>query len=206
MTEGQHYYSTSPRAEHDPGEVVFRVAGRQIVLETDAGVFSKSRLDRGTRLLIESMEKERLALPESGNFCDLGCGYGPLGSAMAVLRPNSQVYMVDVNERAAGLARKNAARNGLTNVQVTSGSGLEPFAGLSFHMIISNPPLRTGKENVQSLLTQAHSALVPGGRLAIVIRTQQGAKSMEKFLKQLAGTVSEVDKGGGFRVYETVKS
>lgn len=202
MSEGQHYFSSDPQAKHAPGELVFNVGDRRLTLQTDAGVFSKSHVDRGTRLLLEALEKQTVKLPVNGNFCDLGCGYGPLGLAMAILRPESRVYMVDINERAVRLSKENARRNALVNVQVESGSGLAPFPDVAFDVILSNPPLRTGKENVQSLLTEAYERLRPGGRLAVVIRTQQGARSMQRFLDQLFGNVREAEKGGGFRVYE----
>lgn len=206
MSEGQHYYSSSPQVRHDPGEVSLKVKDRVLSLVTDAGVFSKGHVDRGTRLLIEALVKERIELPSEGLFCDLGCGYGPLGLTMALLRPEAQVYMVDVNERAVNLARENARRHRLGNVQVALGSGLEPFSGLLFDVVLTNPPLRTGKQNVQALLSQAYQALVPGGALALVIRTQQGARSMERFLQTLSDNVSEVEKGGGFRVYVATRS
>lgn len=201
MTGGEHYFSASPQAKHDPGEVTLKVAGRSLTLQTDAGVFSKERIDRGTRLLIEAMVRGNLPLPEHGAFLDLGCGYGPLGLAMAILRPEADVYMVDVNERAVGLAQENASRHGLDRVQVAQGEGLGPFRDVSFHVIVTNPPLRTGKKNVHALLEQAYGALLPGGVLAVVIRTQQGARSMERFLQDMAEQVDEVEKGGGFRVY-----
>ena len=118
MTNGDHYYSPSPRAKHDPGEVTLKVAGRVLTLRTDSGVFSKERVDRGTRLLVEAMERGSVPLPHRGALLDLGCGYGPLGLAMAVLRPEADVFMVDVNERAADLARANAERHGLSRVHV----------------------------------------------------------------------------------------
>lgn len=206
MSEGQHYFSTNPKADHDPGELVLEVGRQRLVMQTDAGVFSKSRVDRGTRLLLEALEKETVDLPPTGKLCDLGCGYGPLGLAMAVMRPKCEIYMVDINERAAKLSQENARRNNLPNVTVAIGSGLAPFSGTRFDLILSNPPLRTGKENVRGLLTEAREALHPGGRLAIVIRTQQGARSMERFLEQLFGTVREAEKGGGFRVYEATRA
>lgn len=206
MTQDQHYFSPKPQAEHAPGEVTLTVGSHTLKLQTDAGVFSKNHVDRGTRLLLESLVKNSVSLPESGNLCDLGCGYGPLGVALALLRPKCTVYMVDINERAVELARANVIRHGLGNVRVSQGSGLAPFAGIRFDVIVSNPPLRTGKENVYRLLSEAHQALVPGGRLAVVIRTQQGARSMERYLQELFGTVKEAEKGGGFRVYEATRS
>ena len=69
--------------------------GRPFKFVTASGVFSRTRIDPGTRLLIEFM-----ILPEKGNVLDLGCGYGPVGIAAASFNPNLRVVMTDVNERA----------------------------------------------------------------------------------------------------------
>lgn len=201
----KHYYDASPDAAHSPGSVRMEVAGRQFTLHTDSGVFSKGHIDRGTRLMIEAMERGSLTLPVTGTVCDLGCGYGPLGLAAAALAPKAHVYMVDVNERAAALAAQNARENGLHNTTVRAGNGLGPYGDVRFDLIVSNPPLRTGKAAVYNLLAQARAALLVGGRLAVVIRTQQGARSLAKFLEDQFGNVRELEKGGGFRVYEATR-
>lgn len=202
-----HYYSRSPQTARRPGEAELVVGGRTYRLATDAGVFSKDHVDRGTRLLIEAMEKGRVRLPAEGRICDLGCGYGPLGIAAALMRPSAEVYMVDVNERAVELAQENVVRLGLDRrVTVRRGDGVGCFAPVRFHLVLTNPPLRTGKDQVHRLLAEAHDALEPGGTLALVARTQQGAKSLARFLEERFGEVREAHKGGGFRVYEAIRS
>lgn len=201
-----HYFSRTPSGAHRPGEATLTVGGTRYTLLTDAGVFSKDHVDRGTRLLIEAMEKERIQLPEEGRICDLGCGYGPIGIAAAILRPHAEVMMIDVNERAVELARQNVERCALPNVKVQQADGLAGLEATPFRLVVTNPPIRTGKVNVQRLLTGAYEALEPGGSLAVVIRTQQGARSLAKFLEGLFGSVDEVLKGGGFRVYEATRT
>lgn len=201
MSRG-HYFDPSPAVRHSPGEVYLSIGNERLPLHTDAGVFSKGKVDRGTRLLLEAMENGRLELPEDGDVCDLGCGYGPIGIAVAKMRPGTRVYMVDINPRAVELAERNVRRHKLDNVQVRLGDGVSVFAPQRFDLIITNPPIRAGKARVHALLTEAKEWLVPGGRLALVIRTQQGAKSMADFLATLFSEVEEIEKGGGFRVYE----
>lgn len=205
MSNG-HYFDPSPGGRRDPGEVYLSIGTDRLPLHTDAGVFSKERIDRGTRLLLESMEKGRLMLPENGDVCDLGCGYGPIGIAVAKLRPACRVYMVDVNSRAVELANRNVVRNKLDNVEVRHGDGIGVFSPQRFDLVITNPPIRTGKAQVHALLTEARDALVPDGRLALVIRTQQGARSLAAFLESIFPVVEEIEKGGGFRVYEARRS
>ncbi len=205
MSQG-HYFDPSPAVRDRPGEVYLPVGDERLPLHTDAGVFSKGKIDRGTRLLLAAMERGSLALPEDGDVCDLGCGYGPIGIAVAKMRPKTRVYMVDINPRAVELAERNVRRHRLGNVQVRRGDGVSVFAPQRFDLIITNPPIRAGKAQVHALLTEAKEWLVPGGRLALVIRTQQGAKSLAAFLETLFPVVEEIEKGGGFRVYEAQRT
>ena len=95
---------------------------------------SRTRIDPGTRLLIEFM-----TLPERGSVLDVGCGYGPVGIAAATFNPNLKVVMTDVNERAVWLAKENAKRNALQNVEVKQGFLYEPVGDMRFEIILSNP-------------------------------------------------------------------
>src|SRR5690625_4947250 len=106
MTE--HYYTPRPTAPSRPGEVTASLRGLSLSFTTDAAVFSKGKVDKGTRLLIE-----RLPLPVVDDALDLGCGYGPVGLVVAALSPEARVWLVDVNERAVALAATNARRNRL---------------------------------------------------------------------------------------------
>lgn len=198
---GEHYYTPAPTSRHDPGEVVLRTRGLRLTLATDAGVFAKSGVDRGTRLLIEA-----LAIPEGARrLVDLGCGYGPIGLAMAAMAPKAQVFLIDPNERACALARANAIKNGLPNAVVLQGAGLAPVAG-GIDLVVTNPPIRAGKEVVYGLMAEAAGRLEPSGELWVVARTSQGALSLERELARLFRQVDEVEKGGGFRVYRAVSA
>jgi 16S rRNA (guanine1207-N2)-methyltransferase len=204
--KGEHYYSVNPQVESDPGSIRFKAFNEDFVLSTDRGVFSKDRLDRGTELIIESIEKGKVKLPSSGNVCDLGCGYGPIGLVVARLFPDLKVYMSDINQRAVDLARTNVEKLMLKNVTVKQGAGLMGVFDTRFDLIFSNPPLRAGKAVVYDLMSQAHQVLNPSGRLVVVCRTQQGAKSLAKYLAELFLKVVEVNKGSGYRVYEAYKA
>ena len=170
-------------------------------LITDAGIFSKNRLDPGTKLLIESLP---LASDLKKVF-DLGCGYGPIGLTIAKLLPESTIYLSDINERAVELGIKNAQLNGLTNVRIKQGDGFEAFSDEKFDLIVTNPPIRAGKQIIYGLIDQAYQALNNGGRLVLVIKTKHGAKSMEAKLNSVFNNVTELEKGGGYRVFESRK-
>ena len=178
------------------------VRGVSLNLGTDAGVFSKNRLDSGTELLIESLP----LTPGLRAILDLGCGYGPIGLTVAKLLPEATVYMSDINERAVELASRNAAANRITNVVLRAGEGFAPFAGQPFDLVVTNPPIRAGKAVIYPLIDRAPAALRPGGTLVAVILTRQGAKSLERKMAEVFGNVCELEKGGGYRVIASTKA
>lgn len=198
MTE--HYYTARPEAAHDEHRFTATLRGTPYTFITDAAVFSRERVDFGSQLLIETME-----IPESAVVLDLGCGYGPVGTVAARLAHRGRAYLVDVNERAAELAHRNLAENGIANAEVRVGDGLAPVQGTAFDAILTNPPIRAGKAVIYRLVDEAHQALRPGGSLWVVIQTKQGAPSMKRRLQALFGEVEDAARQAGYHVFRAVK-
>lgn len=196
-----HYYTARPETAHDLGEFTATLRGMSFRIMTDSAVFSRDRVDFGSALLIEAMQ-----IAPADTVLDLGCGYGPIGMAAARMAPQGRIYMVDVNERAAGLAARNLAENGITNAEVRVGDGLKAVPDIPFDKIVTNPPFRAGKAVVYGMVDDAHQALKPGGSLWVVIQTKQGAPSMKKKLKELFGNVEDVEREAGYHVFKAVKS
>lgn len=196
----QHYFTQNPDAPHRERVITETLRGRQYRFITDTGVFSKDRVDKGTRILIETMQ-----LPAAGKILDLGCGYGPIGVVAADLAPDCFVYLVDVNRRAVELAKRNLELNGINNAAVYLGDGFAPVAEHKFSLIVSNPPIRAGKKVIYPMMETAKEHLVEGGRLCIVIRTKQGAKSMQKHLEAVFGNLEILIIDSGYRVLQAVK-
>ncbi|MBB6024009.1 16S rRNA (guanine1207-N2)-methyltransferase [Paenibacillus sp. JGP012] len=195
-----HYYSDKPQAAHDrkAAEVVLR--GFSLRLVTDAGVFSKNGIDYGSRVLIDAME-----LPSGAQVLDVGCGYGPIGLTAAKLVPDGHVTMIDINERAVELSRENAKGNGVANVTVMQSNLLTEVKRRDFDVILTNPPIRAGKETVHTIFEQAYGHLKVGGALWIVIQKKQGAPSAKAKLESLFSRVEEVTKDKGYRIFKAVK-
>ncbi len=187
-----HYYTSAPTSAHKPGEVRFDYRGHVLAFETDSGVFSRTELDRGTEVLIET-------LPEkiTGQVLDMGCGYGVIGVAVGKHWPDTAITMADVNQRACALSVENAKANGVT-ARVIESDGYANVMDRSYDLILQNPPIRAGKAVIYQMFADAAKCLAPDGQLWLVIRKQQGAPSAITYLKTLFEQVETVEKKSGF--------
>ncbi len=191
-----HYFRSSPQSPSDPFEVEIRVLGTSLTLRSDRGVFSAQRLDTGSRLLAETVR----AHPGETTL-DLGCGIGALG-ILAGLASGAPVVFIDCNERAAALARANAARAGLgENALVVCGDGASALADESVDLVLLNPPIRAGRAVVRRLIEDAGRVLRPGGRLGMVALTRQGAETLARLVAERLGPPVLAARGSGYRVY-----
>jgi len=165
----EHYFATKPKSEARYGLIKANLCRRSFQFLTASSVFSKRRIDIGTRLLIESM-----ILPKTGSVLDIGCGYGAVGIAAATFNSNLQVCMTDVNMRAVSLARKNIELNKVFNAQVRYGTLYEPIEGKTFDCILSNPPVSAGMAIVKAIITGAPKVMAKDAVFEMVIRSKIG--------------------------------
>ena len=187
-----HYYTAAPTSAHKPAEVRFAYRGHELVFATDSGVFSRTELDRGTEVLIDTLPDD-----VSGQVLDMGCGYGAIGVAVGAHWPACRITMADVNQRACALARRNAEQNGVA-ARVLESDGYQNIMGEKYDLILQNPPIRAGKAVIYRMFADASQCLCPGGELWLVIRKQQGAPSAITYLRTLFDSVETVEKKSGF--------
>lgn len=161
---------------------------------TDNGVFSKKGLDYGSRFLLESIDMSSLG----SSLLDVGCGYGPLSIIASRATNLKRVLGIDVNERAVHLANKNSKLNKIDNTEFIV-SDIYEKVDEKFDTIITNPPIRAGKEVVYKIFFEAKKYLNKKGSLYIVIRKEQGAESAIRDLKK-EYNVELVNKSKGFFV------
>ncbi len=186
----EYYYTQSPSSKSDERTIEVCVAGLELRFVTDAGVFSKAELDDGTKLLIESVLDDGSIV--RGRVLDLGCGWGPVGTTLYLKNRDIDLVMSDINERATELSKRNAQANG-ANAQVVQSDAFEKIEG-TFDCIVTNPPIRTGKQVIYGMFDTAFERLNEGGSLTIVIRKQQGAESAFKHLNEVFGNAKVIDK------------
>jgi len=163
-------------------------------------VFAQGRLDVGTAVLFRETEP-----PEGGRvFLDLGCGYGVIAVALALARPDAEVWAVDVNERALELAAENAAAVGAADRLRPVGPDQVPD-DVRFDEIWSNPPIRIGKDALHALLLSWLPRLAPDGRAVMVVGKNLGADSLQRWLGEQGYPTRRLASAKGFRVLEAVR-
>ena len=206
MTEqnNQMYYAENPTSQHDEHVVDYRVNDIDLKFTTDAGVFSKMRVDYGSGVLIKKMADVNFP---SNNILDVGTGYGPLGLFAAKFWPTQTVEMVDVNQRGLDLAKKNAELNHIDNVAIFVSDVYSNIAPeKKYGLIVTNPPIRAGKTVVSNILSGAKSHLVGGGVLLVVIQKKQGEPSAHKLLTKTFGNCTVLKRDKGYYVLQAVNN
>ena len=169
------------------------VLGKKFIFYTDNGVFSKAGLDFGSRLLLESIPLEEVG----GKVLDMGCGYGVFGIVINKLT-SCHVDMVDINLRAIHLSAINIKENHCDDVSVFESYTYENIDS-KYSSIVTNPPIRAGKKVVYDIVMNAYNYLEPDGNLFIVIRKEQGAKSLISDLEKIYSVII-IEKKKGFYV------
>ena len=190
------YYAENPDAAHDIHELRVELLGEKMTFLTDAGVFSKKMIDFGSQLLLKCLE-----VNQGETVLDVGCGYGPLGLSLAKAY-GVQATMVDINNRALDLARQNAERNKV-EAKIFQSNIYEQVEG-KFDHVISNPPIRAGKQVVHEIIEKSEDFLETGGDLTIVIQKKQGAPSAKSKMEDVFGNCEIVKKDKGYYILRSV--
>lgn len=191
-----HYYSQNPTSESNPSQFQATIRSFNFTFHTDEGVFSKNQIDYGTMVLLKQIQEPSV----DGDLLDVGCGYGPIGMTLSKLFPNRRVYMVDINERAVELAKKNLIENQIKNAQVVQSDGLQAVADHRFAAIVTNPPFRAGKSIVHQIVDESYQQLVTGGEFWVVAQKKQGAPSLKAKIESVFGNSEIVKRDKGYYV------
>ena len=197
-----HYYLNDPNLKSKYNNVKYTFREFELSFITNTGVFSRERIDFGTNLLINSFEDQDL---KNKKILDLGCGYGVIGLSIAKAFLGSTVHLIDINERAIELAIKNAELNKVKNVNIYP-SNLYQEVEEKFDVIISNPPIRAGKEVVHQVVESGYNHLNQGGMLWMVIQKKQGANSLIKKIEEVFKNAIIVKKTNGYCIIKTIKN
>lgn len=192
------YFDNDNNIKHNKKIIEFYFNDKKYNIYSDNGVFSKDKFDYGTRLLLDSIDISKL----SGNVLDLGCGIGVVGIILGTINKNINIDMIDINERAISLVRDNLTLNKV-KANVFS-SDVYSNVNKKYDYIITNPPIRAGKEVVRKFLLGGYDYLNDNGILYFVMRKDHGVKSMIKELENKYN-VTIINKDKGFYIVSLTK-
>ena len=192
----EYYFSGTPSGPSRPSSVRLVLPDFTTELHTDSGIFSSTRIDPGTKILLMELGD----LPP-GNLVDLGCGYGPIATTLLRRFPNQIVWAVDVNSRARTVCAQNLEANAQASSEFHVISPEEVPRDLKVSALVSNPPIRIGKQALQTLLTLWLGRLVyPTGVAWLVVHKHLGADSLTRWLESQGYLVTKVRSRQGYRV------
>lgn len=199
----EQYFTKNPTTKDDIYKFKWNALGEEFIFNTSNSVFSKSAVDFGTMTMIESFEANEKGF--EGSILDLGCGYGPVGVILAKAMSNVKITMLDINERAVKLSEMNAKENKVAEKINVLQSNILENTGERFDRILTNPPIRAGKETVYMFFDKAYEHLNEGGKLYIVIQKKQGANSAIDKLNSLFGNCETIYKKAGYFILCCIK-
>lgn len=204
-TSGEQYFSTNPNSLDLRRTLQVGLRGKEVSVQVSNGVFSSSKLDLGTAVLLKHAPQP----PENGRFFDIGCGWGAISLALGFESPNAQIYAVDVNERALELTNINAKNAGLNNIHTyLVEDALKEDSSKNIDLIWSNPPIRVGKDVLHNILLTWLPRLKVGGAAYLVVQKNLGSDSLIPWLSKNLGEDFSVEKyasSKGYRIIEVLR-
>lgn len=189
-----HYFVNDPKVKSQKQQLFYTFNEEKFIFETDNGVFSKGEIDEGSYILLKTLVKQDLGK----RILDLGCGYGTIGIILKRYYSDAEIDMVDINEKAVLLSKHNCDLNQTAN-QVYLSDGFSSVKD-NFDTIVTNPPIRAGKQVIYQMFEDAYEHLVNEGTLYVVMRKSHGALSAMAKLKSRYGNATILDKEAGFYV------
>jgi len=197
----QHYFIDKPHTEADYFEFNDSVLGLDLCFRSCDSIFSKNKIDDGTRALLEAVNKK---CELKGNGLDLGCGLGAIAIVL-IKKFNLKFDMVDINNTAVKLSKENLMKNNVQkSANVFYSDGFSEVKE-NYDFIITNPPIKTGKKLLFELMQGAYEHLNENGQLLLVIRKDHGMESLKKHIISIFGNCKIIERNKGFYVLKAVK-
>ena len=198
----QHYFIDKEHVPSDFFDFNDQVLDLNLCFRSCDSIFSKNKIDDGTRTLLETIAKKCTL---TGNCLDLGCGLGVIGIALCK-KYALNFDMVDINGTAVKLSRQNTITNNVQRqTNVFESDGFSAVKNM-YDNIITNPPIKTGKTLLFSLMNGAYEHLNQNGQLILVIRKDHGMESLKKHLLELFGNCQILERNKGYYILHCTKN
>jgi len=192
----QHYFIDKEHSDADFFEFNDSVLGLDLCFRSCDSIFSKNKIDDGTRALLEAVNKK---CELSGFGLDLGCGLGVIAIAL-IKKFNLKFDMVDINNTAVKLSKENLMKNNVQkNANVFYSNGFSEVKEI-YDFIVTNPPIKTGKKLLFELMQGAYEHLKENGQLILVIRKDHGMESLKKHITSIFGNCEIIERNKGFYI------
>lgn len=164
--------------------------------ETEASIFSPNSIDIGTLSMLSVID-----FMPGDKVLDLGCGYGVVGILAGKLIGEENVIMCDISEQAIECAQKNAALNGVGNINIILSDGYENVEEKDFTVILSNPPYHADFSVPKKFIELGFGKLAVGGKIVMVTKRLDWYKNK---LTSIFGGV-KVQEVNGYYVFVAEK-
>ena len=194
------YFENNPNLKSDIKILNHYYYNHLLKIKTDSGIFSKNSIDQATILLLKNINVTK----NIKTILDVGCGCGVIGISLASDNPGAFVDMVDVNLRAIELTNENIMENNIKNASAFESNCYQKITK-KYDMIVTNTPIRAGKEIVHKIASEAKEHLNDKGFFYAVVQKKQGADSFKKKLEEVYGNVEIVNKDSGYIIFKSIK-
>ena len=200
-----HYFSEVQDVKSVKKIINYEIKNEKFEFLTDNGVFSKTKVDFGTDVMLRTFLNENKKL-KNIRILDIGCGYGVVSVVLKRFFEKAKILSTDVNERALELTKENIQKNNRTDDFEVRKSFVFDNISENFDVILSNPPIRAGKQVIFEIYEKSFFHLNKNGEFYCVIQTKHGAKSTKKKLEELFGNCTTLVIEAGYRIFRCVKN
>ncbi len=194
-----HYFEKKQNSLLKEEEIKIKINNKEFTLFSASGIFSKKKLDNGTKCLLE-----HYSIGKAKKVLDLGCGYGVVSVVVGTENPYLEIVSSDSNLRAIDYTKKNCKKYKINSKVILS--NLFENINEKFDVILTNPPYVAGREICFKFITESFDNLNIDGELQLVARHQKGGKVLQEKMEEVFGNVDVLGKGSGFRVYRSIKN
>ena len=160
-------------------------------------VFSKNEVDYGTKVLMTAIVKNYDL--NNKNCLDLGCGLGVVSVFLSKLFKEVNFVLSDITDITIKLSQQNLKINNCASFKIIK-SNLFENIDEKFDYIITNPPIRVGKQLLLKLIEDSVNFLNHDGKLILVIRKNHGEESIKKYMEGIFENVEIIRRDKGFYV------